>query len=178
MTQFEFLTIAFSILLTVTIVRLVEGLVSECRSKKKYWVHMLWVIQALLSAAGVWWSLWNFSELEWNYFIFIIVLIGPTLLFIQAVALIPREFENIDWKSFFYTNRRFYLLVSAFTYFYLLEMSYLLDGLPLSLNISLVIMGVSALIFAYVKKERAQEIFVVLNLILATVFIMPALNSL
>ena len=177
MTQFEFLTVAFSILLAVTVTRLVEGLVSEIRSGKAYWVHVLWIGQTLMSAAGLWWSIWGFVNLEWNYLIFLMVLFGPMLLFTQALALVPRNMEGIEWKEFFYENVRFYMLVSAITVFYMFELSFLLSELPLPLRLVLIIIGGSSLIFAFVKNHRAHEIFVVLNFLLAAGVIFPSLMA-
>lgn len=175
MTQFEFLTVAFSILLAVTVTRIVEGLVSEVRSGRAYWVHMLWLVQTLMSAAGLWWSIWGFVNLEWNYLIFLMVLFGPMLLFTQALALVPRVMEDIKWKTYFYKNVRFYMLVSAVTVLYMLELSFLLTDLPLPLRLSLIVIGVSAFVFAFIKNHRAHEIYVVLNFLLAASVIFPSL---
>lgn len=177
MTQFEFLTVAFSILLAVTVTRLVEGLVAEIRSGHAYWVHVLWILQTLMSAAGLWWSIWGFANLEWNYLIFLMVLVGPMLLFTQALALVPREMECLVWKNYFYENVRFFMLVSATTILYLFEVSFLLSDLPLQLRLVLIVMGLGALVFAFVKQQRAHEVYVLVNLLLAASVIMPALMS-
>ncbi len=177
MTQFEFLTVAFSILLAVTVTRLVEGLVAEIRSGQAYWVHALWIVQTLMSAAGIWWAIWGFVDLEWNYVIFMMVLFGPMLLFTQALALVPRELDAINWKDYFYNNIRFYMLVSAATVLYTFEMSFLLNDLALQLRIALIVMGISSLVFAFIKNQRAHEAYVLINFLLAGTTIAPALMS-
>ena len=177
MTQFEFLTVAFSILLAVTVTRLVEGLVTEARSGRAYWVHVLWIIQTLMSAAGIWWAIWGFVNLEWNYLIFLFVLLGPMLLFTQALALVPRDMEGLDWQVYFFKNARFFMLVTAITVLYIFEVSFLLSDLPLQLRLGLIAMGVSSLVMAFIKHQRAHEAFVVINLLLAGSLIVPALMA-
>ena len=177
MTQFEFLTVAFSILLAVTVTRLVEGFVVELRELRKYWVHMLWIAQTLMASAGVWWSLWGFAALEWSYAIFVMVLIGPMLLFAQAVALVPREIEGVDWETHFYENARFYMLVSALTALYLTELSALVDNLPLKLQVGMGVMGVGSLAFAFISNKRAHEVYVLVNLVIAMVVVVPSLMN-
>ena len=176
MSQFEFLTVAFSVLLAVTVTRLAEGMIVELRSEKRYWVHLLWILQSLFSAAGIWWALWGFENVEWSYLIFLLVLGGPTLLFTQAVALVPRNIDDIDWQALYYHNARFFMLVSAVSSFYMLELAVFVDFVPTSVQLALGALGIGYIAMAFVSNPKAHKIFVLACLFLAATVIAPSLG--
>ncbi|MDP6587556.1 MAG: hypothetical protein QF535_23115 [Anaerolineales bacterium] len=50
MTLYEFLTTAFSILIAVTIVRLLDGFISIIRSRNAFSIHLIWIVAGMLGA--------------------------------------------------------------------------------------------------------------------------------
>ena len=114
MTHFEFLTIAFSIIVAFAITRLLEGLVNEIRSEGRYWVHIFWLVQSLLSLLAVWWAIWTFNQWTWTFGVFLWTLLGPALLFARAVVLVPRDSETLDsWHTYYFANARFLFVLVA-----------------------------------------------------------------
>jgi hypothetical protein len=107
LTLFEYLAVAFSIVVAFSVTRLLEGLVHLIHSENRYWVHTVWSLQTLGNSFAVWWVLFSFSDSDWNYRLFLWVLLGPMILFAMAVTLIPRGFENVaDWKAHYFDNSR------------------------------------------------------------------------
>ena len=114
MSHFEFLTVAFSILIAMAIARLLEGLVHQARTTSGYWIHTCWIVLVLVNALTLWWMLWELNANEWTLVTFLTLLAGPALLFAQAALLVPLDPTTInDWRTFYYDNTRAFFLVRA-----------------------------------------------------------------
>ncbi len=59
------------------------------------------------------------NQQTWTFFLFVFVLISPTILYLASMLLFPREGgvdESIDYKTHYYANHRaFFALFSLFT---------------------------------------------------------------
>lgn len=55
-------------------------------------VHAIWTAMLFLLFVGLWWFLWQLRGLEadrWSYFVLIYLLIGPTLIYLPSMLLLP-----------------------------------------------------------------------------------------
>ncbi len=67
MDLFEYLAAAFTLVLSFAVVRLVGGLPSALVAERRYWVHLLLLVAVLSMVASIFWALWSFREVSWNY---------------------------------------------------------------------------------------------------------------
>ncbi len=68
MTLFEYVTVAVSLVLSLAVVRLLDGLRFAASRERGYPIHLLWVLTKLMNCALFWWGLWEAREtLSWNF---------------------------------------------------------------------------------------------------------------
>lgn len=107
MTLFEYLAIAFSLVLSFSAMRLVAGLPYAAQPDRRYWVHLVFVFGHLLLTALAFWNLWNFRDATWTLPRFLLILMIPGLIYFTACALIPEQAAAVDsWRSHYYSVRR------------------------------------------------------------------------
>lgn len=120
MDPFSYLSVLISIVLALGMTRVLQGLgeMLQARSHRRvYWVHALWVLNIFLFLVIGWWVFyrWRFEQ-NWTFFLFVFVLISPTVLYLCSLLLFPREGDMSvrDYKTHFYANHRAFFTVFAF----------------------------------------------------------------
>jgi hypothetical protein len=120
MDPFSYLVVLTSIVIGLGVTRLVGGfghLLSSRRRGGNYWVHMLWMINLFLTMTIVWWFAYRWRSNEhWTFFIFLWLLLGPTLLYLIASLLFPggEDLRAVtDWRTYYYENSRDIFLLWA-----------------------------------------------------------------
>lgn len=122
MDPFSYLSVLISIVLALGMTRVVAGIgeMLQVRSVKSiYWVHAVWVVNLFLFLVVAWWIFYRWrNQAEWTYFLFIFVLIAPTILYLASVVLFPPERradegEDADYRSHFYRNHRSFFILFA-----------------------------------------------------------------
>ena len=116
MSQFEYLAIAVSLILSFTTARYLGGLPSLIGGAGRYWVCVLWALQSLVNVFMYWWTFWTWNEFEgWNLGVFLLILLYPSSTYIGAVILIPNHSESVaDWQTYFIERvRRPFFSVAA-----------------------------------------------------------------
>ncbi len=96
MTLFEYLAIAFSLVLSFSAMRLVAGLPYAMQKAERYWVHLVFVFSQLLVTVVAFWNLWGFRETTWTLPRFVLVLTIPGAIYFGACTLIPNEPSAVD----------------------------------------------------------------------------------
>lgn len=116
MTLFEYLSVAFSIVLSLATVRLLSGLSVALLRERRYWPHTAWIVLSLAIAALVWWNFWSFREVQWNLLSFLGVLSVPAMMYLLAAALVPEQpGRTRSWEDHFYAaRRRFFSALAGF----------------------------------------------------------------
>jgi hypothetical protein len=132
MTHFEYLAVAFSIVLSLAAVRLLSGLSVAFVPERRHWPHAIWIAFALLEAALIWWNFWSFRDIEWNFFSFLSILVVPALIYLQAAALVPENPGAVQsWRDHFLAARtRFFVALGAL-FLLTAAMTWLLLDVPL-----------------------------------------------
>ena len=106
MTHFEYISVAVSIVLALSIARLLDGVGPALRADGRYWVHVGWMAQKFTNILLWWWSLWIARATDWNLALFIYELIGPIVIYLQCKALVtPSELHPTSWFKRFYEIR-------------------------------------------------------------------------
>lgn len=115
MTLFEYLSVAISIVLSLSAGQVLVNLREVFDPARRYWVHALWVVQTLWLHVIYWWSMWAYRDIEsWSLLSFAFVLLVPALLFMSSSALVPTYAQNVSsWDQHFYTVRRWYFATRA-----------------------------------------------------------------
>jgi hypothetical protein len=113
---FEFLSVGIAIVVSFGVVRLLDGAHYAARAERLYWPHLVWVTLKLIQHFNIWWSLWARHEASWNYAAFLVQLLPPLILYLQATTLVTPSPQSIgNWREHFYSNhRRFFGLNLAF----------------------------------------------------------------
>ncbi|HZS16810.1 MAG TPA: hypothetical protein VFA51_02650 [Candidatus Udaeobacter sp.] len=122
MAAFEYLSVLISIILALGMTRVLAGVgeMLQARSRRRiYWVHLLWVINLFLYLVIAWWIFYRWrNQQPWTFYLFVFVLISPTVLYLASLLLFPRESDldsAIDYKTHYYANHRaFFILFGLF----------------------------------------------------------------
>ncbi len=115
---FEYIALLASIVIAVGITRIFTGIgrILQLRKEVKiYWVHLIWVGNVFLWMLLNWWILYCWRTFEvWSFFLFIFVLISPSITFLLSVFLLPEPIESgVDLKRYFYDNRKWFFGLAA-----------------------------------------------------------------
>jgi hypothetical protein len=117
MDTFMYLSMMTSIVLGLGVTRLFVGIgtIVEYRNKVRlYWVQLLWALNLLLFMVLEWWILFRWRDYQdWNYFLFLFLLMSPSISFLLSVILFPSNTEKTDFKQIFYGNRRWFFSMAA-----------------------------------------------------------------
>ena len=177
MNSFEYLAVLTSILLALGMTRVLAGVgeMLQARSHRRiYWVHAVWIVNLFLYLVVAWWIFYRWrNQQPWTFFLFVFVLISPTILYLASMLLFPREGdidESIDYKTHYYANHRaFFVLFSLFTPVDIVDS--LLKGIPhflelgpqYILNNSLYFLGLMTA--AITRNERYHKFYAVFFLV-------------
>jgi hypothetical protein len=118
MMPFEYIALLASIVIALGLTRILTGLgkVLQLRDATRiYWVHIVWTVNVLLWLLLNWWILYRWRTFEaWTFFLFLFVLVSPTVAFLLSVLLLPEPLESEpDLKRYFYQNRRWFFSLAA-----------------------------------------------------------------
>ena len=104
MTLFEYLSVATSIVLSLSAAQLLSSLRSVLDPARRYWVHTLWVFVVLLLHLNIWWEFWGYRVVvDWNFAKFALMLLNPGILFVCSNVLVSLESgEKNAWDSHFF----------------------------------------------------------------------------
>jgi len=177
MGAFEYLSVLISIILALGMTRVLAGVgeMLQARSRRHiYWVHAIWIVNLFLYLVVAWWIFYRWrNQQPWTFFLFVFVLISPTILYLAALLLFPREGDvdlAMDYKTHYYANRRaFFILFGLFTPVDIVDS--LLKGVPHFLTlgpasfISSVLYFAGLLTAAITRNERYHQFYAVFFLI-------------
>ncbi len=177
MTLFEYISVAFSIVLALGAASLLRSLPSVFSPGRRYWIHATWVVSLLFLHALAWWSLWSYSGVEsWTLLTFLLVLLQPGLLYLNTSVLVGEAPESsVSWRDRFYRSRRWFFSVRVCYVTVIVLASWQILGVELlhparafgASHIALSVVGLGT------ANERTQAVLalVELVLILATGFV-------
>ena len=78
MTLFEYLAIAYSLVISFAVVRAASVLPHVLSRERIYWIHTFWVLANLVTCLVIFWNFWSFREVAWTLGRFSLVLALPT----------------------------------------------------------------------------------------------------
>ena len=173
MSAFEYLSVLISIILALGMTRVLGGVgeMLHARSRRRiYWVHAIWIVNLFLYLVVAWWIFYRWrNQQPWTFFLFIFVLISPTILYLASLLLFPREGDvdlAVDYKTHYYANHRaFFILFALFTSVDIVDS--LLKGIPHFLELGPQYIVSNLLYFAglttaaITRNERYHQVFAI-----------------
>lgn len=123
MDPYSYIVVLTSIVMGLGVTRLVGGLGHLLQRRKKarpYWIHTVWMINALVVTVIVWYVSYRWrANQNWPFLLFLWMLVQPTLLYLIACILFPDQEDReavSDWRDYFFDNRRrlFFLLAACY----------------------------------------------------------------
>lgn len=106
MSLFEYLSIAFSLILSFSVIRILGGLPHALDKKRRYWVHLTIAALLVLCVIGCFWALWSYRDVVWTFpkFFLVMAMLG-TLYFLCATLIPENPAEVKSWHDFYYSIR-------------------------------------------------------------------------
>ena len=108
MTLFEYLSVAVSIVLSLSAAQILVNLRAVFDPARRYWVHTLWVVITLFVHLLIWWGFWAYRVVDsWNLATFSLVMLNPGILFVASSTLVPNGSKlDMSWEQHFFAVRR------------------------------------------------------------------------
>lgn len=175
MSTFEFVSVLFSLVLSLAVAHLLTGVAQVIRAKKVRfgWVHAGWWLFSLLLCVDWWFSLWQRRDDDstWTLGFVLFELWQLAVLYVVAWLIVPDVSEEgeVDMPAFHDANRRKYL---AGMLIWILG-GIVSNGLTPSLNLANLIAPITLTLFAVAwwwKHKFVQIAVVVLMYALFTYY--------
>ena len=112
MTIFEYLSIAVSLVMALSLGKLCASIPHVFDPKRFDWVHASFFVSTVLFCIITWWNIWALHEFtEWNLLGFTLLLGSPLALYMATFALVSESpHEVTDWRAHFTLNARWFFL--------------------------------------------------------------------
>ena len=130
MTLFEYISVAFSVVLSLSAAQLLSNIRSLLDPVRRDLVHSLWVVHLLILHVVVWWGGWAFRDVPWNLGSFSLALSAPALLFVAANALVPTD-QSASLREHFLSNRMLFFAARGLLVLLSIASTFLFLGIPL-----------------------------------------------
>ena len=141
MTIFEFLSVAVSIVLALTLGKLIAATPHVFSSRARDVIHAGFFLVTNFVVLAIWWFVWTLHDkASWNFLEFLIMMGSPVGLYLAAhllVSDVPREV--VSWREHFATVHRWYFAaILATVIFAIVRMVWVLgDELRFALGLAL-----------------------------------------
>src|SRR5947199_1543258 len=93
MAPFEYLSVLISIVLALGMTRVLAGVgeMLQARARRRiYWVHSVWIFNLFVYLVVAWWIFYRWrNQQPWTFYLFVFVLISPTILYLASLFLFP-----------------------------------------------------------------------------------------
>jgi hypothetical protein len=102
---FEYITVAVSIVLSLGLVRLLEGSLNAFQRSRIYPIHAIWIVLTFNQHFSYWWQMWRYrGDVDWSYPRFVLQAIPALILYLVATVLVtaaPRQVTS--WREHYYS---------------------------------------------------------------------------
>ena len=106
MTHFEYVSVAVALISALSVGRLLGALPSALDPRRRYWVHVAWILTLFLVVVLQWWLFWNAKPVAWTPIRFLWALSFPGVHFLQAVVLVGETPSSVaSYRDHFFHRR-------------------------------------------------------------------------
>ena len=106
MATFEYLATAYSLLFSVTALRLIGALPYVLRRDRMYGLHATVLVLLIFGIVFNFWTFLGYQNIEWTFIKFLGLLAIPATLYFMASMLVPDHPELVEsWKEHYYHRR-------------------------------------------------------------------------
>ncbi len=106
MTTFEYLAGANTLILSLAVVRIVAGMPHALRPRRLYWVHVSWLLLAIMLCLVSFWVFLSYREVEWTLPRFIAVIACSALIYTYSSIVVPSDSSAVEsWSDYFFSVR-------------------------------------------------------------------------
>ncbi len=170
MTHFEFISVAVSIVLALSLARLLSAVPHLLAPGRRYWVPCLWAVSLLAIHLGFWWAIWAYREVDpWTFRGFAAAMLTPILLYLTVTILVSDNPGTVEsWRERFYSRHRVFfplffvtLLSAPLRQFAVLGSAQISPevGVPYFFGPLLLLVGA---IGSFTDRERIHQVLVVI----------------
>lgn len=109
MTHFEYIAVAVSIILGLSVIQLLSSLDRVLTKPYRYWLHSLWVLMLFWILVQNWWAFWDLKDVSWNLGYFLLWVTYVSALYLTVLALTKTNSAEAIWEEVYFSRtRRFY----------------------------------------------------------------------
>jgi vacuolar-type H+-ATPase subunit I/STV1 len=160
---FEFILIMTSVIYAMAVAQILAGvsrLAQADASIRWFLPHTMWIFILFVYIFLVWWSAWEFRDINWTFPLYLYMAITPTLIFFTCSLLIPRFLDKreVDLEAHFFRIRRPFLSSFLFATIAAVTDGTVLDDEPLWFpsRIGHVILLVTVLVGLWAKNRKTH----------------------
>jgi hypothetical protein len=170
MTHFEYIAVMVSIILGLSIVRLLSSL-EKVFSDHRYWPHSVWFLSIFWLHVQNWWGFWEIRTVSFNVMLYSVWIAYASLLYLTTVALTNKSDDEMPWKEYFFAQRQWFFGVLILTIIVAIFVTRLFLGASLLHPYRIVQFSLLALaiLAAVSSREGLHKAISVLFLVLMTV---------
>ena len=187
MRGFDFLIVLFSVLLGLSLSRLLVGLarVVVDPERRIHWLPLLWTIQLFAFQIALWWLIYQRADQPTWTFVHYLVLMGyPVLLYFQGVLLYPElgPHDEGTLESFLSRRKWFFAILFLIVHLDITENWLAGDWTfdPLRFVIALLVSGAVCGIAIWTRNRIYHAVLVavmLLNLAMAVIQLLPTIGG-
>ena len=171
MTIFEFLSVAVSIVLALTLGKLIAATPHVFSSGARDVLHAGFFLVNSFVVLVIWWMVWTLNDkASWNFLEFITLMGSPICLYLSAHILVsdePREIDN--WQVHFESVHRWYFAATLATVVFAILRMTLVLGAQMRLTLGFIVL-VIAFTVGIVTSRRSIHAGVLIFWLLFQVF--------
>jgi len=138
MSPFEFITIFCSLILGLALTHIFRAVsdLYEIRDRvKMYWLNSLWVVTVIMWSIFTWWGLWKLSIdlIEWYYYQYWFLVMNLSSIYFFTTLVLPKATDagDIDLESHYFSVRKAFFSIVAFSLFSSAVVNYSLFAEPM-----------------------------------------------
>lgn len=110
MDLFEFILIITSVIYAMAVAQVLSGIGRLAQSDARitwFLPHSIWTLTLFVFIFLVWWSVWEFRDIDWTFPMYLYMVVAPTLTYFASYLLIPRSVGqgDIDLAAHFFRIR-------------------------------------------------------------------------
>jgi hypothetical protein len=128
--QFEFVTVAASLVMALAIGRLVYALPFVLNPRRFDWLHAVYSISLVLFSFQIWWRSWGYVNVEsWTLLKMIVLILPNILVYLSALFLVGETPAKVrSWAAFLDSSGQAMFGAFFATMLAILLRNYYLDG--------------------------------------------------